>query len=185
MQVYVIFDGQQHGPFEMDELRRMPVTPQTPVWYQGLSDWTAAGEASATRFLFETPDAGPTQAACPDPLPDPPYADCGPLPEPPYLIEGAGEPAQPVAGDARPQHIPNSYMALSILLTILCCLPFGVVACIKSANVSECLEKGDYEGARRNSRAALTWVWVSLIGGVLFYFGVFIFGVSLGAAANV
>ena len=32
MQVYVIFNGQQYGPYQMDELRRMPVTPQTPVW---------------------------------------------------------------------------------------------------------------------------------------------------------
>lgn len=218
MQVYVIFDGQQHGPFELDELRRMPVTPHTPIWYAGLPDWTAAGEASATRVLFETPHASasypdPSQTAPVDDLPEPPYPieGCDPLPEPPYPIEGEeqstqGQPApgqqpygqqdgqhpygypgqqpygQPVQGQYR--RTPNSYMALAILMTIFCCLPFGIVACIKSANVSDCLAAGDYEGAERNSRSALTWVWVSLLGGVAFYIGLFILGMMMGAAAS-
>lgn len=198
MQVYVIFNGQQYGPYQMDELRRMPVTPQTPVWYEGLPDWTEAGMAPATRFLFEAPQPEPSQTACADPLPDPPYADCGPLPEPPYAdgncgplpdppypMDGAGEPKQCGPENGRPRRDPSSYMAISILLTIFCCLPFGIVACIKSAGVSDCLAKGDYDGAWRNSRSALTWIWVSLICGVLCYVGLLIFGFSLGAAAAV
>ena len=70
-------------------------------------------------------------------------------------------------------------------MTIFCCLPFGIVACIKSANVSDRLAAGDYEGAERNSRSALTWVWVSLLGGVAFYIGLFILGIMMGAAASV
>ena len=198
MQVYVIFNGQQYGPYQMDELRRMPVTPQTPVWYQGLPDWIEAGMAPATRFLFEAPQPEPSQTACADALPDPPYADCGPLPEPPYAdgncdplpeppyqMDGAGEPTQCGPENCQPRRDPGSYMAISILLTIFCCLPFGIVACIKSAGVSDCLAKGDYDGAWRNSRSALTWIWVSLICGVLCYVGLLIFGFSLGAAAAV
>lgn len=200
MQVYVIFNGQQYGPYQMDELRRMPVTPQTPVWYEGLPDWTEAGMAPATRLLFEAPQPAPSQALCDDRLPDPPYPDgtcdplpeppypaenSGPLPEPPYPMDGAGEPTQCGPENCQPRRDPGSYMAISILLTIFCCLPFGIVACIKSAGVSDCLAKGDYDGAWRNSRSALTWIWVSLICGVLCYVGLLIFGFSLGAAAAV
>ena len=189
MQVYVIFDGQQHGPFELDELRRLPVTPHTPIWYAGLPDWTAAWEAPATRVLFETPHAS---APYPDPSQTAPVDD---LPEPPYPIEGEEQPAQGqpapgqqpygYPGQGQYRRTPNSYMALAILMTIFCCLPFGIVACIKSANVSDRLAAGDYEGAERNSRSALTWVWVSLLGGVAFYIGLFILGMMMGAAASV
>ena len=88
MQVYVIFDGQQHGPFELDELRRLPVTPHTPIWYAGLPDWTAAGEAPATRVLFESPHAS---APYPDPSQTAPVDD---LPEPQDPIEGEEQSAQ-------------------------------------------------------------------------------------------
>lgn len=210
MQIFVIFDGRQFGPYTLDELRRQPITPHTPVWYAGLPDWISAGEAPATRALFEVPNVDPTTAPPCDELPDPPYPveDGSELPEPPYPIENSD--VQATDGDAAatqgpdgqnldPQGLnsdgdnangvgyrrtPDSYMALSILMTVFCCLPFGIVACIKSANVSDCLAAGDYDGACRNSRAALAWIWVSLLSGLLFYLCFVFFGVSLGAAAT-
>lgn len=32
---------------------------------------------------------------------------------------------------------PPTYLALSIIVTVLCCLPFGIVGIVKSSNVSK------------------------------------------------
>jgi len=43
MRLYYIFDNQQRkGPFTLDKLRSMQLQTSTPVWYDGLEDWTAA-----------------------------------------------------------------------------------------------------------------------------------------------
>lgn len=53
-------NGQSAGPFPIEQLRGMNLTPQTLVWASTLSGWTAAGQVPALASLF-----GPT----PPPLP--------------------------------------------------------------------------------------------------------------------
>ena len=53
MKIYVYSNGAMSGPFHRDELIGRNITPQTPVWYSGLSDWTPAGRAEHTRWLFD------------------------------------------------------------------------------------------------------------------------------------
>lgn len=65
-----------------------------------------------------------------------------------------------------PQHVP-SYLAQAILVTIFCCLPFGIVAIVYAAQVNGKLAAGDIGGAWQASTNAKTWAWVS-------------FGVGLG-----
>ncbi len=71
--------------------------------------------------------------------------------------------------ESRP-HIPN-YLTQSILVTIFCCVPAGIVSIVYAARVNGKVGRGDYEGARRLSNNAKTWAWVSfglgLAGGVL------------------
>lgn len=72
MKIWVHFNGQQQGPYEFDQLKGLPITPQTPVWYEGLAQWTVAGVAPATAILFqpdsETPTVPPQpQSAAPQP----------------------------------------------------------------------------------------------------------------------
>lgn len=43
---------------------------------------------------------------------------------------------------------PPTYLALSIIVTVLCCLPFGIVGIIKSSNVSKEYAAGNYAKAR-------------------------------------
>ena len=80
--------------------------------------------------------------------------------------------AQPAAGPAsgarlvgRPYtHVPN-YLVQAILVTVFCCLPFGIVAIVYAAQVNGKLASGDYTGAVNTSRTAKTWCWVSFGGG--------------------
>lgn len=43
---------------------------------------------------------------------------------------------------------PPTYLALSIIVTALCCLPFGIVGIVKSSSVSREYAIGNYAGPR-------------------------------------
>ncbi|WP_375436929.1 CD225/dispanin family protein [uncultured Hymenobacter sp.] len=62
---------------------------------------------------------------------------------------------------------PKNWLVESILVTIFCCLPFGIVAIVNAANVNSRLSVGDYAGAQEASRNAGKWVKYGLIGAVL------------------
>ena len=81
---------------------------------------------------------------------------------------------------------PNSYLALSIISTILCRLPTGIVSIIYATKVNSSYEDGNYDEANKASKNAKTWGLVSIgvaVVGWLIY--ILIFGVALfGAMSN-
>ena len=60
-----------------------------------------------------------------------------------------------------------SYLAQAILVTIFCCLPFGIVSIVYAAQVNGKVAAGDIAGARDASEKAKTWAWVALGFGLL------------------
>jgi hypothetical protein len=64
-------------------------------------------------------------------------------------------------------NVPN-YLTQAILLTIFCCLPFGIVAIVYAAQVNTKLQAGDFEGAIIASDNAKKWCWISFVAGILF-----------------
>lgn len=62
---------------------------------------------------------------------------------------------------------PASYLALSILATIFCCLPFGIPAIVFSAKVDNYWNAGRYQESQDASRKAKTWMLISVILGAL------------------
>ncbi len=53
MSKYFLHDGQnQLGPFDKSELKEKKIAIDTPIWYEGLPDWTTAGELSELKDLF-------------------------------------------------------------------------------------------------------------------------------------
>lgn len=73
---------------------------------------------------------------------------------------------QPVQQFTAPGTIKN-YLWQSILATICCCMPLGVVALVFSAQVNSKLAAGDVAGAEAASRSARTWLVVAIIGGIV------------------
>lgn len=67
------------------------------------------------------------------------------------------------------KNCPNNYLVYSILTTLFCCLPFGIVGIVKSAQVSSKYQSGDYEGAMQASRDAKKWSMIALICGLVGY----------------
>ena len=72
MKNYYIHDGQQHhGPFSFAELESRNVDAATPVWTEGLGDWSTAGEMPELRGLLvkaPPPFGGPRNSATPPPI---------------------------------------------------------------------------------------------------------------------
>ena len=58
-----------------------------------------------------------------------------------------------------PRQVSN-YLVQAILVTIFCCLPFGIVAIVFAAQVNGKLAAGDYAGAVQTSNQAKMWVSV-------------------------
>ncbi len=56
--------------------------------------------------------------------------------------------------------VPN-YLVQSILVTICCCLPLGIVAIVYAAQVNSKLAAGDLVGAQTSSANAKLWCWIA------------------------
>lgn len=83
---------------------------------------------------------------------------------------------------------PKNWLVESILVTLLCCLPFGIVGIVNAANVNSRFDAGDFAGADKASKEAGKWTkigfFVGLAGIVLYLVFVFVFGMTMiGAAA--
>jgi hypothetical protein len=70
------------------------------------------------------------------------------------------------AAIAAPVQIPN-YLVQSILVTLCCCLPAGIVAIVYAAQVNSKVAAGDIAGAMESSRLAKIWSWVGFGLGIL------------------
>ena len=78
---------------------------------------------------------------------------------------------------------PPTYLALSIIVTLLCCLPFGIVGIIKSSSVSKEYAGGNYAAAQEASKQAKTWSIVGLCCG-LFWVIIYIILLACGVMAE-
>ena len=81
---------------------------------------------------------------------------------------------------------PPTYLALSIIVTALCCLPFGIVGIVKSSSVSREYAIGNYAAAQDASNQAKKWSIIGICCSVaiwILYFLFFLFFVILGLAS--
>ncbi len=77
---------------------------------------------------------------------------------------------------------PKNWLVESILVTLFCCLPFGIAGIVFAAQVSSKYSVGDYEGALQASREAGKWTKIGFFIGlgvvVLYVIAIAFFGVS-------
>ena len=65
------------------------------------------------------------------------------------------------------QVCPKNYLGLSIFSLICCCPPFGIPAVIYASRVKGLFNKGDYDGAKRNSEKAKGWLTAAIVVGFI------------------
>ncbi len=62
---------------------------------------------------------------------------------------------------------PDNNLVWAIITTVICCLPLGIVAIIKSTKVKELWMSGDQAGAQKAADDAKKYaIWGMVIGGV-------------------
>lgn len=156
MRQYYYADGdQQYGPFGFEALKSKNISKSTLVWYEGLGDWTQAGNIQELGELFMAPPA-----ATPDW--QNPATNTPPPRQQPY-------PSQQQRYQPRTEARPKSWMVESILVTIFCCLPFGIAGIVNAAKVDSSVAAGDFDGAERASQEAGKWVKIAFGLGIVIY----------------
>ena len=164
MNYFIIQNGQQHGPLTLDQLRTMGINADTPVWAQGFAGWTKAGEVpELSELLVLTP---PTNGM---PATPPPYQQAQQYAPQPQQYGYQQYSYQQQQGRQQPP-MPDTWLAWAIAATILCCLPFGIVAIVYATRVSSKYQQGLYEEAEQASKNAKTWTIISAVTSLVIFF---------------
>ena len=153
---YFSRDGSRSGPFDEATWQQMlaerQVLPTDLYWKEGMTDWRPASEVVS----FAPP---------PMPLENTPARSSSSPQYSPYQTPAAS--IQPMRGGP----MPETFLWQSIVVTILCCWPFGIPAIVYAASVSGKANSGDSAGAKVASDKAKFWCWMAFwfgIGPVLF-----------------
>jgi uncharacterized protein YqgC (DUF456 family) len=70
-------------------------------------------------------------------------------------------------GGGMPTQQPNSNLVWGILVTLLCCLPLGIVSIIQASKVSGLWGQGRYVEAQKASDDAKKWAIWGAVAGVI------------------
>lgn len=156
MKIWVFLNDIQQGPYTLEEFAQLPVTPSTPVWYEGLERWMPAGEAPATAALFnataEANDAEP--------------ATVGLSLTPEVATYSDGHLSLNDVDDKNTP-CPPTYIGWSIFI-LICCFPIGgVLGLIFSNMVGSAYRSGNYHKAARMSEAAEWTIIISIVIGLM------------------
>lgn len=207
MNIFVYRNGKQEGPFGLDDLQKLGLTPDTLIWYKGLSEWTPASQCDATAVLFSQPEppAPPQQPQFQQPVEQPCYQQPQyqqpyqqpqyqqPVEQPcyqqPYQQPQYQQPVEQPCYDELPP-CPESSKTLAIVLTVLavicCCnipaMVFGILGISKGSDVSKRYAEGDIEGAENAAKQCKTFTLIGYIVWILGLVASFVYGFLSGLA---
>lgn len=152
MEYYILVNGGKQGPFSLEELYTKKISPNTMVWKTGMTDWTMAKNM---------PELADLLASLP--------------PEPPEFNTGKEQGSNQVT-------MPKTWLVESILVTLFCCLPFGIVGIVYSTQISSFYNHGNFAAAEEASRNAGKWTKIGFFTGLAVYVIYFLFYLILGAS---
>jgi hypothetical protein len=142
------------GPFSLEQLKQQPINRNTQIWHTGLPAWKPAYEIPELASWFGAPQ----------------------MQGPPPVQQTYGQ--SPVQGQA----VPKTWLLESILVTIFCCLPFGIAGIVFASRVESKYYSGDINGAMEASREAGKWtklgLWIGLAVIILYLIMVFALGIG-------
>jgi len=85
MKKFYLHNGtDQHGPFDIEDLKAKNITKQTSIWFEGLSEWTTADKIDELKELFSktTPPPFAAKTTPPPTIQKPPTQQTTSVPEP-------------------------------------------------------------------------------------------------------
>ncbi len=156
MYLIIGVDGKEYGPKPKSEIqnwiREGRANALSQIKAQGEYEWKALG--SLPEFAADFPGSGDATV------------------QPPVVAAIPQPPAQFTATHQADTPIPN-YLVQSILVTLCCCMPFGIVAIVFAAKVDGLVSGGQLARAREASDKAKMWCWIGFglgIPGTILYF---------------
>lgn len=95
-------------------------------------------------------------------------------------------PTTPYVPNVNAGAIPKTWLVESILVTLFCCQPFGVIGIVYAALVESAISTGNYSEANRLSKSAGKWTKIAFFSGLAFYviFGIFYFAIFMSVLKN-
>lgn len=191
MKVWIHINGSQEGPYELDSLPMDRINAATPVWYQGLPDWMAAGQAPLTAPLFGMQPDSAAMADAQERAQRKQHEGFGTAERANDESDTAAEEQQASANaqgytygaslrraqtaaarhtseNADEEKCPATYLGWSIALTILCCNPIGIGAIMTGATTRSKFNSRDYEGARKMSETTAWWFMITIVTCLMF-----------------
>lgn len=157
--LYYVNEKQERvGPIDLTEVPLHPIREETMVWRKGMAQWEYAGSLPEVRQYLSSSAV-------------PPIPNCQSSShtyEPPtYCMDK-----------------PSSYLWLSILTTICCCLPLGIVGIIYSSKVDGLWMQGRYDEAKGASRKAVIWSLIGVACSIIVWILYMVFWVALFAESG-
>lgn len=172
-QYFARIDGEQRGPFTLDQLAEACVTPDTYVWCKGMDDWTKARhDADICRAfrqrLFDKMHPGDTPAEN-EPLKDtdPENLESVPLRFRRYVEKDGSPVGEPVKDTPDVDQQPRSLMIEAIVVTICCSMLLGIGAIYFSYKAQKEWRAGHKEQAHELTRRAKMWIGISFFVGII------------------
>lgn len=158
-------DGRRIGPVEARELVSYGLTRDSLVWRKDFSEWVPASRVPELNSLLSSIPPEPQDSEEP---PAPPsgsnnYQQTNRPPQSgaPFVNQSFSQ--QQCGNMTR----PDNYMVWSILATVLCCLPLGIVSIVYSGKVNDYWEQGRSVEAKEASDKAKMWAMIAAGGGLL------------------
>ena len=192
---YAMIDGEQKGPFQLEELPGAGVRPSTYIWCKGMADWQKAEDNADVCRLFRNhlydlmhpsgDEYGERNASKTIDTnngddrwkvqPDKPH---GPYPSKfDGFLQQAGEDSLPTLEDLEKQEDtstpPVFIIGYAWLATIFCFFPTGIVGLIFAYKSKTLWKKGENKLAYDYNRKAKMWT------GITFFIGVICYGALL------
>lgn len=142
--------GQQLGVFSLDDIRAKLASGELRAddlgWTEGMAGWKPLGEIA--------PGVLPSFTA----------------PTPPPIRADAPQNWNPPAPSAPPRYLgpkPANNLVGAILVTLFCCLPFGIPAIVYASQVDSKHQAGDHDGALEAAANSKKWMWISFWIGIV------------------
>jgi|TARA_B100000959_G_C14848671_1_gene569148 hypothetical protein len=148
--MYIVIggDGKEYGPKAYVEVRDWitegRLNAQSQIKEQGDNEWKVLG--SLQEFTADFAGSNPA------------VSQTGMTPPPQIQQSHHAGYSQPYAQVTSPR-IPN-YLVQSILVTLCCCMPFGIAAIVYASKVEGLERMGDIAGAQEASGKAKMWCWI-------------------------
>lgn len=195
MNLYFYLDAQnqQHGPISVARFAECGVSASTLVWCNGMDNWTPASAVPELREWFDQHQSAqetPAQEETEDTRSQA-YAP-GQGADSTSRAQGAGTAyghfSGPSNGGYGPQYngayipCPPTYLVWAILSTLCCCLPLGIVAIVKSCQVSSAYAHGNYDAALIASDDARRWCLYTFMAALLIHFLRIVWGLVWGTS---